>query len=136
MTYPSPNVAHALRTLLWCSLVNDPADPDSDYTNADEYEASDALIQLVAAEWEDFYNQLTALNFDPSEAYTCALHPDNEGDWWNAVAHDWILTREGHGSGFWDGRLSEPWATTLTNLAQACPEFNLWLDSNGLLYPG
>lgn len=136
MTYPSTNVAHALRTLLWCSLVNDPAYPDGDYTNADEYDASDALIQLVAAEWEDFYDQLTALNFDPSEAYTCVFHPDNEGDWWNAVAHDWILTREGHGSGFWDGRLSEPWATKLTDIAQQRPEFNLWLSGDGLLYPG
>jgi len=33
--------------------------------------------------------------------------------------HDFFLTREGHGAGFWDGDWPEPLATTLTQASKA-----------------
>lgn len=136
MTYtfiPCSTVRHALNTLLWCSSVVDPADPNGDPIDCEDLAPSPQLIRYLTSEWEDFERQLESLGFDPELAYTETLHPDNEGDYWNQVAHDWILTREHHGAGFWDGAYIEPWATKLTQLAQSRPEFDLYLGDDDLL---
>lgn len=131
---PCSTVRHALTTLLWCSVVSDPANHDGDYINCDELEPSPQLIAYLTQEWEAFESLLEALNFDPESAYAAVLHSDNDGDYWNQVAHDWILTRGEHGCGFWDGDWHEPWASKLTDLAQAKSPFELYLGEDDLLY--
>ncbi len=55
------------------------------------------------------------------------------GDWTKA-GHDFWLTRNGHGVGFWDGDWPEPAATTLDNLAKSFGAFELYRGDDGLIY--
>lgn len=43
------------------------------------------------------------------------------------AGHDFWLTRNGHGAGFWDGDWTEPAATLLTDAAKKFGEYNLYL---------
>lgn len=43
------------------------------------------------------------------------------------AGHDFWLTREGHGAGFWDGGWPEPNATTLTKASEAYGSFDLYV---------
>lgn len=133
MTYPTA-VHHAVHTLLWCSVVTDPSNHDGNYLEADAYDLAPDSWQRLALEWGTFRDSLDALGFDPSEALAVCLHPDNEGDAYNKVAHDWILTRNGHGAGFWDGDWHAPWGDRLTKLAQSRPELSLYLGADDLLH--
>jgi hypothetical protein len=121
---------HALIALLW-------SETDDDGTPLDrgDYVVSPDLKTRVTAEWERFREQTEALGFDAERDCARMLHPDNEGNPWNAVAHDFILTRNGHGTGFWDtGRWREPWASKLTTLAQSFGELHCYVGDDGAIY--
>lgn len=57
-----------------------------------------------------------------------------DGDPRGTAAHDFWLTRNGHGAGFWDGDWPEPMADTLTQAAKAFGECNLYAGDDGRLY--
>lgn len=50
------------------------------------------------------------------------------------VAHDFWLTRNGHGAGFWDGDYPEPEGSKLTELAKSFGEQTPILGDDGLVY--
>lgn len=50
------------------------------------------------------------------------------------AGHDFWLTRNGHGSGFWDGDWEEPAATKLTDASEAFGEVNLYVGDDGRIY--
>lgn len=50
------------------------------------------------------------------------------------AAHDFWMTRNGHGVGFWDGDWSEPEAGILTQAAKAFGEVWPYLGDDGLIY--
>lgn len=50
------------------------------------------------------------------------------------AGHDFALTRNHHGAGFWDGDWPEPAATLLTNAAHAVGEIELYRGDDGLIY--
>ena len=50
------------------------------------------------------------------------------------AAHDFWLTRCGHGCGFWDGDWTEPAATVLTDAAHKYGNLDLYVGDDGLLY--
>lgn len=47
------------------------------------------------------------------------------------AGHDFWLTRNGHGAGFWDGDWKEPAATFLTKASQEFGEFNITATGHG-----
>lgn len=47
------------------------------------------------------------------------------------AGHDFWLTRNRHGAGFWDGDWDEPAATILTDAAHAFGEINLYVADDG-----
>ncbi len=47
------------------------------------------------------------------------------------AGHDFLLTRNHHGCGFWDGDWQEPAATKLTDAAKAFGEYNLTATGKG-----
>jgi hypothetical protein len=47
------------------------------------------------------------------------------------AGHDFWLTRNGHGAGFWDGDWSEPAASQLTNAAKVFGEYYITASGNG-----
>ena len=50
------------------------------------------------------------------------------------AGHDFWLTRNGHGVGFWDGYWIDPAATRLTDAAHAFGEIDLYVGDDGLIY--
>lgn len=118
---------HVLIALLWSETTNDGTPFDST-----DLKVSDSLRSLLAEQWDAFRSAAEALGFDAEEHCARMLHPDCEGDAWNAAAHDFILTRNGHGTGFWDaGRWAKPWDRDLTDLAKAFGELHCYVDAAG-----
>lgn len=52
----------------------------------------------------------------------------------NQVAHDFWLTRNGHGAGFWDGDYEEEIGEKLTNISKEFGEVNLFVNDDGKIY--
>lgn len=50
------------------------------------------------------------------------------------AGHDFWLTRNGHGAGFWDGDWPEPAATILSVASRACGEYELYVGDDGKIY--
>jgi len=121
------NAAHVLACFLW-------AETDD---NGIPWEQSNAtvspeLIERLETDWALFREQAEALGFAAEEHCARMLHPDCDGDAWNAAAHDFMLTRNGHGTGFWDnGRWQEPWGNQLAELAESFGEFYAYLSEDG-----
>ena len=118
------STAAALRTLLWSESVC----PDGfNDVPADHYSASPALIARIESDWEAFCDRLPA-DFEPENAWRGGkMSPEPGWDAWDQLAHDWILTRNGHGAGFWDGDWIEPIGDHLTNLAHQSGELTVLL---------
>lgn len=53
---------------------------------------------------------------------------------WGRAGHDFWLTRNGHGAGFWDGDWPEPFAEKLTAAAKAAGMCNLYAGDDGRIY--
>jgi len=51
-----------------------------------------------------------------------------------SASHDFWLTRNGHGAGFWDGDWPEPYATQLDEAAKAFGECSLYVGDDQLIY--
>lgn len=52
----------------------------------------------------------------------------------NQAGHDFWLTRNGHGAGFWDGDWPEPMAAKLDEASKAFGEANPYLGDDGKIY--
>jgi hypothetical protein len=50
------------------------------------------------------------------------------------AGHDFWLTRNGHGAGFWDGDLSEDVGNALTEAAKKFGECHLYVGDDGQIY--
>lgn len=59
---------------------------------------------------------------------------ENIGIDWEQAGHDFWLTRNGHGCGFWDGDWLEPQATRLTDAAHAFASFDLYIGDDGQIH--
>lgn len=53
---------------------------------------------------------------------------------WSYAGHDFWLTRNGHGCGFWDGDWSEPHGAQLTAAAKAAGSVDLYVGDDGQVY--
>jgi hypothetical protein len=120
---------HALSALLR-SGTDDKGKP----LDSGNHPVSDSLRAKVTADWDSFREKAEALGFDAEEHIATWRHPDNGGNAWNAVAHDFILTRNHHGAGFWDGDWHEPWASKLTTLAHSFGELSCYIGDDGAIY--
>jgi hypothetical protein len=52
----------------------------------------------------------------------------------SGAGHDFWLTRNGHGAGFWDGDWPEPAGDILTKRAKAFGEYSLYVGDDGKIY--
>ena len=67
----------------------------------------------------------------------CRRFYDSHGDLFDddeQAGHDFWLTRNGHGAGFWDGDWPEPAATVLTEACKTFGECDLYVGDDGLIY--
>lgn len=67
------------------------------------------------------------------EEFQRAHETDIAGEY-SQAGHDFWLTRNGHGAGFWDGDWQEPAATRLTDAAHAYGSVDLYIGDDGKIY--
>jgi hypothetical protein len=100
--------------------------------NLEHLNAHSGLIARIRREWNSFKKSAISLGFNPEEhrltAYNIA-----EGDLWDHAAHDWILTREGCGCGFWDGDWEKNMGEKLTELSKTFGELDVYSE-RGYVY--
>jgi hypothetical protein len=117
------------------------------YTNSDEY--GDPLDEnYLIANFEEeslkkLYTEYQQFISIVEEKITAAI-----GDKWNCIddfydvqqpalnqtEYDYVLTRNRHGAGFWDGDWSSEVSQILTDAAQSQPEFTALIDDDGKIY--
>jgi hypothetical protein len=105
---------------LWSSTDDEGEPLDDTYGLGDIDEAS---LASMAANADSFLN-----------------HPgvrdaiDAAGGDYSQAGHDFWLTRNGHGAGFWDGDWPEPQATLLTQVSETYGEVDLYVGDDGVVY--
>jgi hypothetical protein len=113
---------HAAFTLLWSSTDDDGTPLDRCFDISD---FSQELSDKIEADWNSFRQQAEAMGFDAPTHRTGSFDP-TQGDEWDCAAHDFILTRNHHGAGFWDGDWTRSWGEKLTVLANSFGEINCY----------
>lgn len=102
------------------------ADRDNDLNPDDIH--PDTLRQMMG-DCVAFHALADALINEAIETGEVVCGPDF--DEWGRAGHDFWLTRNGHGAGFWDGDWPEPYGDKLTELAKRFGEFYLYTDDDG-----
>ena len=112
-----------IETALWSSL--DSADDPMDLSCGERDVHADTVEQMHE-DCKDF-----------AEANAEQIRQwGGKGDAWAAAGHDLWLTRNGHGTGFWD-RDAGAWPNGGTDLAQAakdCGGCDLYIGDDGMVY--
>ena len=118
----------AVECLLWSShLMEDEQDPNHEYFVAEtenwddvDYPVSPDSVASLQSDLEQFISLCEA------DLITSELSPEQ-------IGHDFILTRNGHGAGFWDRGLGEI-GDTLTKWAQTFGSLeSLYIDSQNCI---
>lgn len=124
---------HALITALWVGLdytgdLDDPVSMDDRYDVEDvspeaRADIRDRLASIVANHWEDVSAYLSTTDDAARHGYSRE----------SLFAHDYVLTCNGHGAGFWDRGLGDL-GDRLSDAAQADGEWELYVGDDGGLY--
>jgi hypothetical protein len=103
---------------LWSSTVGEEGTPmDADYSASD---IAPETLERMRADCEDFQTANEALL-------------DQAGDD-EQNGHDFWLTRNHHGAGFWDRGYPEAVGRALTDAAHAYGECDLYVGDDGMIY--
>jgi hypothetical protein len=121
---------HMLRAYITCALwsTNDESTPQGGEPLDKNYSPDDLAPETRAKMRAD------------CEAFVKSAHADLKEyagmsrDFWDNVGHDFWLTRNGHGAGFWDGDWPEPQASRLTEASKAMGEVSLYVGDDGRIY--
>lgn len=103
-----------IETALWSSLTDDGQPLDDDYSDADI--SPDTILEM----------QADCLKFQQLAGDLITGKEEQAG-------HDFWLTRNHHGAGFWDGDWKEN-GDKLTELADSFKECTLYVGDDGLIY--
>lgn len=109
-----------ITALLWSSSVTG---PDGEDMNADEFELSAAGADLCRADCLAFYQRHGADVDAAAQVYG-----------YDQAGHDFALTRNRHGAGYWDGDLPHELGERLTRAAEHTGQCNAYLGDDGLIY--
>lgn len=110
---------------LWSSTDN-AEDPLEDYSITD---LAPETFDHIKMECEKFQSDNADLL---SEAYDLYTH-SSEWTHQEQAGHDFWLTRNGHGAGFWDRGLGEI-GTKLTAASKACGECDIYVGDDNQIY--
>ena len=120
-----------IETALWSS--NDESDPETGGEPMDRNYSADDLAPAALARMTFDCKAFKAANGHWFTDEHCLKHgPDFGID--GRAGHDFWLTRNGHGAGFWDGDWSEEAGEALTKAADTFGEFNLYVGDDNLIY--
>lgn len=106
-----------LDAMLWASDDDNGESLDSNY---DRKDVSKEALYIIKNECARF--------LDEASKY---LHNEKE---YKAAGHDFFLTRNGYGAGFWDGDWEEPAATDLTKLSKSFRTQTPYVGDDGEIY--
>lgn len=100
-------------------------------------EALAAIIRDCAAfratpQWQALLEALGNEELGDLEEDLAAMAENGVPD--TTAGRDFWYTRNGHGSGFWDGDWPEPYATTLTEAAEAFGEVDVYMGDDGKVH--
>ena len=127
------NHEHAMTALQWSSHIEVEKDGETVYLDGLDFEPTKELKERIQREWDDFENKALELGFDP-EIHRTASYDPSQGSIWDHVAHDWMLTRQQTGVGFWEpGRYAPDMGKKLTDLAETYSELYVFVNENGNL---
>lgn len=115
--------------LIWQANATDDAGDvvPLDYLGFDRSDIDREVQEQVKREYREFLTE----NEEQVNAYM--EHTDVDLD---QVAHDWVLTRNGHGTGFWDRCYCghDEAARHLSEVSRAQGEIDLYIGDDGKLY--
>lgn len=117
-----------IQTLFWSS-ANEEGD---NFDSFSKFDLSDDALQKIVAECEKFQSENHDLIFDAIQTNQVVCGPDF--DELERAGHDFCLTRNHHGAGFWDGDWPEPYAQKLTDAAHAFGAMNIYFGDDGKIY--
>ena len=106
-----------LNALLWSEVYDDP----NDNGITDEHSIEDietGTLDTLLKECDDF----------------CEMYGEHFVGQESNAGHDFALTRNHHGCGFWDGDWPEPESGILTAVCESAGEINLYVGDDGKLY--
>lgn len=109
---------------LWSSTDDDGEPLDATYTMED---ISQEAMESIVADCQRFQEQNASDIQEGNLKYISARSTVHAG-------HDFWLTRNRHGAGFWDGDWQEESGQRLTNAAHSFGECNLYVGDDGKLY--
>ena len=112
-----------ITSALWSSVGPDETPLDDSYDRGD---ISGGTLERMYSDCRVFYD--THL-----EDILCKDGPGGREQVAYA-GHDFWLTRNGHGAGFWDTDWPEPHASRLADAARAYGEFDLYVGDDGLIW--
>lgn len=125
-----PFTRQYLETALWSSndesdeSGGDPMDANYGIEDISPATLAEAVADCAAfrrtPEYLEFMRLFEAEELEPFRADT---RGDNGLD--GSMGHDFWLTRNGHGAGFWDGDYPDPWGDKLTEAAKRFGEIDL-----------
>lgn len=111
-----------VEALLWSSTDET---PDGEMINLDQCQLSTAGTDTCRADCAAFFTA----NYE--DLRTAADWP---GYSWAHAGHDFALTRNGHGAGFWDGDLPDALGERLTEAAHTVGECWPYMGDDGSVY--
>jgi len=117
-----------ITTALWSSNDNsDPSGGEPLDRNYDETDIAPATLRRMAEDCADFQEKNAELL---QQAYASGTRDGNPGH----AGHDFWLTRNGHGAGFWDSDYPQPLGDQLTKAAKGYGEADLYLGDDNYIY--
>lgn len=118
-----------VETALWSSTDDNDQPLDANYSPEDIYPDT---LQRMIADCEQFQRE-NAIDIETAiESGEVVCGPDF-GEMGRA-GHDFWLTRNRHGAGFWDGDWPDKQAERLTEASHTYGEFNLYVDDDGKIH--
>ncbi len=108
-----------IETALWAS--NDESDESGGDPIDSNYGPDDLDLEALKVMQEDCRKFV--------EACRESIIADKDNGFGDA-GHDFWLTRNGHGVGFWDGDWSEPYATLLDEASEAFGDCHLYVEND------
>ena len=118
-----------LITALWSSVDEDQNPFDSNYS-VDDF--SSEQKEKARKDCSKFIEENTQILADAIATGNVIAGPDF--DEYERAAHDFWLTRNGHGAGFWDGDWPEPFAEQLTQAAEKFGQSYVLKGDDGQIY--
>ena len=113
----NPMVKHYLITLLWSTNDNE-GNPLDDKSSIEDI--SEEGIEMAIKDCEDFKSKVKDEILDRYDD--------------SSLGHDFFLTRNGHGSGFWDGDYGKEDGDILTEISNSFNKIDAYRGDDGKIY--